>query len=105
MAPKDFGVKQAKLKDLEGVTPEKSAELMFKLLYGIIDVDDPKREIVQINGAAAIIVGGKADGFGYGIELAKESIESGKAYRKLKELVKFSGGDLTKLEELETKHA
>jgi len=105
MAPKDFGVKKAKLKDLEGVTPERSAELMFKLLYGIIDADDPKREIVQVNGAAAIIVGGKADDFGYGIELAKESIESGKAYQKLKELVKFSGGDLTKLEELEKKHA
>ena len=50
------------------------------------------------------IVGGKADNFGYGIESAKESIESGKAYQKLKELVKFSGGNLTKLEELETKH-
>ncbi|MCW4022347.1 MAG: anthranilate phosphoribosyltransferase [Candidatus Bathyarchaeota archaeon] len=104
MSPKDLGVKQTKLKDIEGVTPEKSAELMFKLLFGIIDSDDPKREIVQINGASAIIVGGKADKFDYGIEVAKESIESGKAYRKLKELVKFSGGDLTKLEELETKH-
>jgi anthranilate phosphoribosyltransferase len=104
MSPKDFGVKHARLKDIEGVTPEKSAEVMFKLLYGTIDANDPKREIVQVNGAAAIIVGGKADDFGYGIELAKESIESGKAYQKLKELVKFSGGDLTKLEELETKH-
>jgi len=34
----------------------------------------------------------------------KESIESGAAYRKLKELVKFSGGDLSKLEQLETEH-
>jgi len=104
MSPKDFGVKLAKLKDVEGVTPEESAELMFKLLYGIIDVNDAKREIVQVNGAAAIIVAGKANDFSYGIEVAKESIESGKAYQKLKELVKFSGGDLTKLEELESKH-
>ena len=51
-----------------------------------------------------LLLGVKADDFGYGIEVAKESIESGKAYQKLKELVKFSGGDLTKLEELETKH-
>ncbi|MDG6222736.1 MAG: anthranilate phosphoribosyltransferase [Candidatus Bathyarchaeota archaeon] len=104
MAPKDFGVKQAKLKDIEGVRPEQSADLMFKLLYGMTESNDPKRDIVQINGAAAIIVGGKADDFGYGIELAKEAIENGKAYQKLKELVKFSGGDLTKLEELETKY-
>ncbi|WNZ30221.1 MAG: anthranilate phosphoribosyltransferase [Candidatus Bathyarchaeota archaeon] len=104
MAPKDFGVKQAKLKDIEGARPEQSADLMFKLLYGMTESNDPKRDIVQINGAAAIIVGGKADDFGYGIELAKEAIENGKAYQKLKELVKFSGGDLTKLEELETKY-
>ncbi len=104
MSPKDFGVKQAKLKDIEGVTPQESADLLFKLLNGVIDANDPKREIVQVNGAAAIIVGGKADDFGYGIETAKESIESGKAYQKLKALVKFSGGDLTKLEELELKH-
>jgi anthranilate phosphoribosyltransferase len=104
MAPKDFGVKKAKLKDIQGVTPGESAELMFKLLYGVIDADDPKREILQVNGAAAIIIGGKADDFSYGIELAKESIESGKTYQKLKDLVKFSGGNLTKLEELETKH-
>lgn len=104
MAPKDFGVKKAKLKDIERVTAQESAELMFKLLYGTIDSDDPKQEIVQVNGAAAVIVGGKADDFAYGIEVAKESIESGKAYQKLKDLVKFSDGNLTMLEELETKH-
>ena len=60
MAPKDFGVKQGKLKDIEGVTPEESAELLFKLMYGVIDANDPKREIVQVNGAATIIVGGKS---------------------------------------------
>ena len=60
---------------------------------------------MQVNGAAAIIVAGKAEDFGYGMEVAKESIESGAAYRKLKELIKFSHGDLSKLEQLETEHA
>ena len=104
MAPKDFGIKQAKPENIQGVAPEESADLMFKLLYGNIDANDPKREIVQLNGAAAIIVAGKADDFSYAIELAKKSIESGNAYKKLKELVRFSGGDLTKLEELEIKY-
>jgi anthranilate phosphoribosyltransferase len=104
MAPTDFGIKRAKIEDIKGTTPEESAEITFKILYGCCDADDPKREIVQINGAAAIIVAGKAEDFGYGIELAHESIESGAAYRRLKELVKFSGGDLSKLEQLETKH-
>ena len=105
MAPKDFGVKQAKIEDIKGTTPEESAEVTFKILNGHYKRDDPRREIVQVNAAAAIIVGGKADDFGYGIEAAHESIESGAAYRKLRELVKFSGGDLSKLEQLETEHA
>jgi anthranilate phosphoribosyltransferase len=105
MSPKDFGIKQAKLEDIKGTTPEESAELAFNIMYGGIYADDPKREIVQLNGAAAVIVAGRAEDFDYGIETAKESIESGGAYKKLKELVKFSGGDLTKLEQLETKYA
>ena len=74
-------------------------------MYGCCDANDLRREIVQVNGAAAIIVAGKAEDFGYGIEVAHESIESGAAYRKLKELIKFSHGDLAKLERLETEHA
>jgi anthranilate phosphoribosyltransferase len=105
MAPEDFGVKKAKLEDIQGTTPEESAELTFKILFGTIKADDPRSEIVQLNGAAAIIVAGKAEDFSDGFEAAKESIEGGNAYKKLKELVKFSGGDLTKLEQLEKKHA
>lgn len=104
MAPKDFHIKQAELKDIKGTTPEESVQVTFKILFGITDTDDPKSEIVQLNSAAAIIVAGKAEDFGYGIELAKESIESGCAYKKLKELVKFSDGDISKLEKLEKKH-
>jgi anthranilate phosphoribosyltransferase len=105
MAPKDFGIKTATLEDIKGTAPEESAELTFKMLYGGIFADDPRREIVQLNGAAAIIVAGKADDFGYAIETANEAIETGGAYKKLKELVKFSSGDLSMLEQLETKHA
>jgi anthranilate phosphoribosyltransferase len=105
MSPKDFGTKRAKLEDIRGTMPEESAKLAFKILSGRIDADDPRREIIQVNGAAAIIVGGKAEDFAYGIETAKESIESGAAYKKLKELIKFSRGDLSKLEQLETEYA
>jgi anthranilate phosphoribosyltransferase len=104
MAPKDFGVKLAKTEDLKGTTPEESAEITFKILNGYFDAGEPKREIVQVNGAAAIIVAGKAEDFGGGMELAQESIESGAAYKKLRELVKFSRGDLSKLEKLESKY-
>jgi len=105
MVPEDFGVKLAKIEEIKGTTPDESAVITFKILYGCCDDHDPKREIVQVNGAAAIIAAGKAEDFGYGIEIAHESIESGAAYRKLRELIKFSHGDLSKLEQLETEHA
>ena len=57
-----------------------------------------------VNSAAGIIVGGKAEDFEGGMEIACKSIESGAAYGKLKALVKASGGSLLKLEELEAKY-
>ncbi|KPV64014.1 MAG: Anthranilate phosphoribosyltransferase [Candidatus Bathyarchaeota archaeon BA2] len=102
--PKDFGVKLAKPEDIKGTTPEESAEITFKILNGCCDINDSKREIVLVNGVAGIVVGGKAEDFSYGMELARESIDSGAAYKKLKTLVKISNGDLSKLEELELKY-
>ena len=57
-----------------------------------------------VNGAAGIIIGGKAEDFSDGMELARKSIDSGAAYKKLKTLVKASNGNLSKLEELELKY-
>ncbi len=102
--PKDFGVKLARPEDIKGTTPDESAEITFKILNGCGDTNDPKTEIVLVNGAAGIIVGGKAEDFSYGMELARESINSGAAYNKLKALVKASHGNLSKLEELELKY-
>ncbi len=104
VAPKDFGVKQARIEDIKGTTPEESAEILFKILNGNCAVDDPKTEIVLVNSAAGIMVGGKAEDFSYGMTVARKSIESGAAYKKLKALIKASGGDLAKLEELESKY-
>jgi len=105
VAPKDFGVKIARLKDIRGTTPEESAEILFQILNGKCSTEDPKTEIVLVNSAAGIILGGKSKDFSYGMTVARESIESGAAYKKLKALINASGGDLSKLEELESKYA
>lgn len=104
-SPKDFGVKQARIEALSGGTPEENALVLFKILSGNNSKDDPKTEVVLVNSAAGIIVGKKADDFISGMNAARESIRSGSAYKKLKMLIKASGGDMTKLEELENKHA
>ena len=102
--PRDFGVKQAQIEDIKGTTPDESAEILFAILNDSCAVDDPKTEIVLVNGAAGIMVGGKADDFSYGMEVARKSIESGGAGKKLRALIRASGGDLSKLEELELKY-
>ena len=103
--PADFGIKQARFEDIQGTTPDESAEIVFKILNGYVSGNDPKREMVLVNAAAGVVVGGKAEAFSDGMELARESIHSGAAYKKLKMLVKASGGNLSKLEELESKYA
>jgi anthranilate phosphoribosyltransferase len=102
-APNDFGVKKAKIADLQSSTPEQSAEILLKILSGK-KVGGAKAEIVLVNSAAGIIVGGKALDFKEGMEIARKSIENGAAYAKLKDLIKASGGSLKRLEEFEGKN-
>ena len=104
VSPGDFGVKTACITDLKVESSEESAETLFKSLSGNLTHGDPKMEFVLVNSVAGIMVGGKADDFEVGMELARESIESGAAYSKLKGLVKASGGSLQKLEEFEMKY-
>jgi anthranilate phosphoribosyltransferase len=104
VSPDDFGVKTACFDDLKVATPEESAETLFKILSGNLSHGDPKMEFVLVNSVAGIMVGGKAKNFEEGMELARESIESGIAYEKLKDLIKASDGSLSKLEELEIKY-
>jgi len=99
--PEDFSIAPARLEDIMGTTPEESVEITFRILSGY---SGPKMDIVLVNSAAGIIVGGKADDFSYGMELARRSIESGAAYEKLKMLIKACNGDSLKLEELELKY-
>ncbi|MCS7120430.1 MAG: anthranilate phosphoribosyltransferase [Nitrososphaerota archaeon] len=103
--PEDLGIKRADPKDIMGSTPDINAEIAFKILYDLLDPDDPKREIVLLNSAAGIILGGEAEDFKDGIEIAEESIKSGKAYEKLTMLIKLTGGDPSVLEEMSLRYA
>ncbi len=105
LTPEDFGVKKARLKDIIARSPKDIAETFFRLLYCDPKIGDPKLDMVLVNSSAALVVGGKADDFKYGVELALESIKSGSAYKKLRKLIKAYGGDLSVLEELEKKYA
>ena len=53
---------------------------------------EPRRDIVLMNAGAAIYVGGRAATLADGIRLAAESIDSGRAARKLDALVTATRG-------------
>lgn len=99
-APADFGLKPVLPSELQCGSAEESAQTLVRILNG--KDKTAKTDIVLVNAAAGIIVGGKAGDFKEAIALAQKSIASGAAYAKLKSMVKASGGNLAKLEELES---
>lgn len=103
--PEDFGAKRTTANVLSVSSPEESAEAIFKILFGRCAEGAPRLEIVLVNSAAGVIVGGKAEDFAQGMEIARKSLNSGMAYEKLKALVLASGGNPSRLEELESKYA
>jgi anthranilate phosphoribosyltransferase len=103
--PQSFGLKPASAGDVAGTDPEGSAVIAFKVLNELCGEHDPKQDMVLANAAAAIVVGGKAEGLRGGMELARESLRSGAAYGKLRNLIKATGGSLSKVEEMESRYA
>jgi anthranilate phosphoribosyltransferase len=85
--PKDFGLARARPKDLTGGTPEENAEITRQVLRGW---KGPKREIVCLNAAPALVAGDKAKTLREGYELAGKVIERGAAIEKLERLIAFT---------------
>jgi anthranilate phosphoribosyltransferase len=85
--PEDFGLARASLGDLRGGDREQNAEIIRAILSG---QPGPRRDIVLMNAAAALVIGGKARDFGEGMKVAARSIDSGAARAKLEHLVALS---------------
>ena len=81
IAPEDYGFSRVLPKALSGGDAEFNAGLARDILTGA--EKGPRRDIVLLNAGAAIYAGGKADSIKEGIELARQSITSGRAYEKL----------------------
>jgi len=85
--PEDFGMPQAAITDLRGGDREQNAQLIRGLLDGEAG---PKRDIVLMNSAAALVAGARARDLKDGVSGAVEAIESGAARSKLEALVSLS---------------
>ena len=85
--PEDFGLKRAGLEEIKGGDKKQNARILKDLLEN--REKGPKRDIVLLNAAAAIVAGGKAGTLKEGVELAGKSIDTGKAKEKLDKLVGY----------------
>ncbi len=83
--PIDLGLVRVSLDELQGGEPKENAETIRNILNG---EKGSKRDIVLINAAAGIVVGGKAKSLREGLRKATESVDSGAALNILKQLTK-----------------
>jgi anthranilate phosphoribosyltransferase len=79
----DLGLTPAPIEALAGGTPKENAALVEAVLAGR---PGPRRDVVQLNAAAAFVAAGRAADLRAGIALAAETIESGAAMELLARL-------------------
>lgn len=87
VTPEEYGFSRVSLDALKGGDGSENAEITKRILSG---EKGPKRDIVLLNAGAAIYISGKADSIKEGIQMAEESIDSGRAMAVLDALVKES---------------
>jgi len=86
--PQNFGIKRAPLEAILGGSADFNAALVLDIFSN--QASEPQRDIVLINAAASFVVDGMARDFQDGLEIARETIKSGKAMKKLKKIVEVS---------------
>jgi anthranilate phosphoribosyltransferase len=87
VTPEEFGLQRATLDDIAGGDAALNAKLIREVLSG---KKSPRRDVVLLNAAAALVAAGRADHLRDAIPLAAGSIDSGVAEKKLEGLAELS---------------
>ena len=90
LTPDDFGVAMALPEDLKGGDRETNLAIAREILEG---AHGPRRDIVLVNAAAALVAVGRARDFREGVALAAGAIDSGAARGKAEALARFTQGE------------
>jgi anthranilate phosphoribosyltransferase len=85
--PEQFGMKRSTLADIAGGDAAENAAIVREVLGGR---KSPRRDVVLLNSAAALVAAGRADHLADGVPLAAQSIDSGAAAAKLAALASFT---------------
>ncbi len=84
----DFGFVKSGVDDLAGGTLAENAAMTRDIISG--KIVGPRKDVVLMTAAAAILIAGLADDFAGGIEAAGESISSGGAVAALEKMIEIS---------------
>ena len=86
--PEDYGISICKKSDLEGGDGTENAQITKDILSG--KLQGPKRDAVLLNAGACIYVQNDHLTYEEAINIARETIDSGKAYEKLQAYIEES---------------
>lgn len=87
ITPEQFGLERAPLEAISGGDTNANANIIRSVIAGD---RSPRRDVVLLNAAAALIAAGRADNLKDAIPIAAYSIDSGDARGKLELLVQFT---------------
>src|SRR6185295_15340528 len=87
ISPEDFGIFSVSAAKIQGGDAAANAVTIEAVLRG---ERGPKRDVVLLNAAAALVAGGASESLQKGIRLAEHSIDSGAAHKKLNSLRELS---------------
>ena len=85
--PEEFGMVRATLQEIAGGDAPENAAIIRAILGG---EKSPRRDVVLLNAAAALVAAGRADHIADGVPLAAKSIDSGAAAGRLEALARFT---------------
>jgi anthranilate phosphoribosyltransferase len=83
----ELGIQRCSVDELRGGTPTENAAAVRTVFEG---ADGGRRSAILLNAAGAIAAAGHADDLREGLELARETLDSGAALERLEQLVAFS---------------
>jgi anthranilate phosphoribosyltransferase len=92
ISPEDYGFSRCSLEAIQGGSPVENAQITLNILQG---ASGPRRDIVLLNAGTALFAANKVQTIAEGIELAKESLNSGRAYQKFVQLRDALQSELT----------
>ena len=87
ISPEGAGLPSASLDQIRGGSKEDNAATMRRIFQG---ASGPLRDVVLLNSAAVLLVGGQVEDIAQGVQRAAQVIDDGGALAKLESLVEVS---------------